>query len=237
MSEQNNKNKKGGLVVGLLILSSFFYSWGQSSPITTEKISATNETTKISSASSSTAGLAETQKKLNEKFEGYASNLIKLEEMSVQSTQSTQSTQSQSSITTTKVENKTCQFENKQILDAIIQASQEYNIDCRYLLTIGYTENISNPNAIGDNGCSFGIYQINICVHKTTNLNPSIMDCAKDYLCSSRWTAQRIRDIYCQSTTCDSWIIQLSKHNGFVGVPTWYYNKIEKNGIKAGLKF
>lgn len=124
-----------------------------------------------------------------------------------------------------------------KLAQAMQNAADKYSINPRYLLAVGLTENALAPNEIGDRGCSYGVYQVNTCVHKTTSLNPSIIDCAKDFDCSSEWTAYRIRHTYCQSTTCSSWIGQLSMHNGFVGVPQWYKNKISKNGLLSGLTF
>lgn len=143
-----------------------------------------------------------------------------------------------------------CLFDfNRDIQNAVNKASEEYGIDCRYLITIGLSENIYAPHKVGDNGCSFGIYQMNICVHKTTTLNPSVMDCAKDFLCSSRWTANRVKNKY-MANYPNSFIFGLSQHHGQVYCPSgrgkcavaqltgelWYQEKITKNAIIAGLE-
>jgi len=121
------------------------------------------------------------------------------------------------------------------------QAGDEFKINPRYLLTIVLSENATSPHqAVGDNGCSFGAYQGNACAGKgrwSENwFGLDFKSCMQDYLCSSKWTANRIVNQYCRSTNCSSWISQLSKHNGDPA-PSWYSQKIEKNGLRAGLNY
>lgn len=136
-----------------------------------------------------------------------------------------------------------------KLAQAMQNAAAKYDINPRYLLAIGLSENAVRYWEIGDGGFSYGPYQIYLKVHKSTPLNPSIMDCAKDFDCSSEWTALRIKNEYSRAYGLDSWIFALSKHNGQVYCPKTkctademvgpvsYQEKISKNGLLAGLTF
>lgn len=124
---------------------------------------------------------------------------------------------------------------------AMKQAGDEFKINPRYLLTIVLSENATSPHrAVGDNGCSFGAYQGNACAGRgrwnEVHFGLKFQECMNDYLCSSKWTANRIVNQYCKNIICTSWISQLSKHNGDPA-PAWYSAKIEKNGLRAGLTY
>jgi hypothetical protein len=95
-----------------------------------------------------------------------------------------------------------------------------------YITTIGLTENILNPTAVGDNGCSFGAYQNNLCVHKTLT-----RECVTDFTCSTQNLADWIKMKGCQPS---NWIHCLSEWNGYY-YPAWYATKIQQNGKKLGL--
>lgn len=127
-----------------------------------------------------------------------------------------------------------------ELAQAMETAAAEFGINPRYLLAIGLSENACNPWAVGDNGCSFGAYQGNACSGRgrwnEVHYGLIFKDCMLDYLCASKWTANRIVKQYCGSTNCPSWINQLAIHNG--NPPhDWYYGKIERNGLAAGLTY
>ena len=46
------------------------------------------------------------------------------------------------------------------VIDAITQAAQTYGVNPRLALAVAYNESSLNPLAIGDNGTSFGLYQL-----------------------------------------------------------------------------
>lgn len=124
------------------------------------------------------------------------------------------------------------------LINAIAQVAKEEGTKPEYLATLVLSENTTSPHqAIGDGGYSYGPYQIYTKVHKSTPLNPSIIDCAKDYLCSTRWTAKRFPN-YFHGHGSKGWIGALSRHNCPSDcAPSWYRAKIEKNGLKMGLAY
>lgn len=47
--------------------------------------------------------------------------------------------------------------------EAIIQAANEFGVDPALALATAQQESGLNPTAVGDNGCSFGLFQLNTC--------------------------------------------------------------------------
>ena len=119
-----------------------------------------------------------------------------------------------------------------ELAKAMEWAANKYSFEPRYLLAIGLSENATAPDGVGDGGWSFGPFQIYTAVHTSTDLHDSIVDCAKDYYCSSEWTARRMTS-YMHNA---DWIDGLSRHNCPSDcAPQWYRDKIERNGLSVGV--
>jgi len=65
---------------------------------------------------------------------------------------------------------------------------QEYNdkIDWQYLYALAFFESSWNTQAVGDNGCSYGLYQINTCIHDVTPQE------ARDVKFSTEWAEEEL---------------------------------------------
>ena len=69
----------------------------------------------------------------------------------------------------------------------IKEIAQREGVDGELLVKLAKCESGLNPKAVGDNGHSFGLYQINLKYH---NISPI---CAMDVECSTLWTAKMIK--------------------------------------------
>jgi len=69
----------------------------------------------------------------------------------------------------------------------IKEIAQREGVDGELLVKLAKCESGLNPKAVGDNGHSFGLYQINLKYH---NISPI---CAMDVECSTLWTARMIK--------------------------------------------
>lgn len=108
----------------------------------------------------------------------------------------------------------------------ISDVATEIGVAPQYIGAIGLTESILNPDTVGDNGCSFGAYQNNLCA------NPQVKkECVTDFTCSTQNLAKWIKMKNCQAS---NWISCLSKWNGN-NPPDWYTIKIQNNGQTLGL--
>lgn len=65
----------------------------------------------------------------------------------------------------------------------------EHGIPKEWMLNLIDSESDWDPSAIGDNGCSYGLAQINICAHKGVTKAQ-----AKDPAYSLNWTADRLKE-------------------------------------------
>lgn len=124
---------------------------------------------------------------------------------------------------------------HKDMIESIIKVARETKIHPYYFAIIGLSENIWNPWAIWDNWCSFWAYQFNSCViwrKAQIWYDKKFIDCAKDYECSTRMVAEKIRSAY-KCNVDENWYIEkfyecLPIHNG-TKYPSRYKNKILKN--------
>ncbi len=130
---------------------------------------------------------------------------------------------------------------DQEIIKAIQKVSEKNNLDYRYLMTICLSEGCRKPQDVGDNGCSFGIFQMNMCSGKgrwkIVYNGLKLKDCALNYECAADWTLN-VHTIkkYCKikNQQIESYIDCLSKHQG--GNPaTWYKEKIYRNALFLGL--
>lgn len=70
-----------------------------------------------------------------------------------------------------------------------------------YLIRLAWCESRFDPNAVGDNGHSRGLFQIHNLYH------PEVSDmCAFDIECATKWTMWRINSGYQHEWTCDRYI-------------------------------
>lgn len=126
------------------------------------------------------------------------------------------------------------------------RVGEQFGIDLRYLATVGLSENILNPDGVGDNGCSFGPFQINTCVH--TDIEQSGLCTGQDMKavalnteCAAyrlAWNITSNPNFGCEvqaNGLITNWIHCLSNWNGY-SYPAWYAEKIQANGYKLNLK-
>jgi len=78
-------------------------------------------------------------------------------------------------------------YSKDDVIDLIKQTEPEM---APLLMCIGFYESSYRVGICGDNGRSCGIYQIQWRIHNITEW------CANDVVCSTKWTAQRIRNGY-----------------------------------------
>lgn len=72
-------------------------------------------------------------------------------------------------------------------VQAIQTISSKYGIDWKILAAICVKESNCNPERVGDNGQSYGAFQIHQKYH------PGTIECAKDLTCAAEWTAKRLK--------------------------------------------
>jgi len=121
---------------------------------------------------------------------------------------------------------------SKEIWDIQVLVGKEYWINPKYLTLVGMVENIYSPWKVWDNWCSYGIYQFNKCPGNRASqvwFWKKFLECAKDYECSTRMVAEKIRSAY----KCDvvDWVITnytcLYKHQ-WVVPSTRYKNLVDE---------
>lgn len=81
--------------------------------------------------------------------------------------------------------------------DGIREASKRYWIQPQYRFVSRWSENLWNPRAVWDKWCSFGGYQINVCVRPNMiHAWKDIKTCAKDPYCSADWVGGQMIHVY-----------------------------------------
>lgn len=73
------------------------------------------------------------------------------------------------------------------VIEAIQEVASKEGIDWKILYGICKKESNCNPDRVGDNGNSYGAFQIHQKYH------PGTIECAKDLKCSAEWTAKRLK--------------------------------------------
>ena len=88
---------------------------------------------------------------------------------------------------------------HKDLVSIVRNIGKEYKIHPYYIAMVWLAENIRNPRAVWDNGCSYWAYQFNKCPwnrDEQIRFWKKFEDCAKDYECSTRMVAEKIRSAY-----------------------------------------
>jgi hypothetical protein len=91
------------------------------------------------------------------------------------------------------------------VIEVIKPIANKYGIDWKILAAICLKESRCNADRVGDNGWSFGYYQIHQKYH------PNTIKCAKDLECATEWTAKRLK----RHESLGTWEMVRS-HNGLV---------------------
>lgn len=119
---------------------------------------------------------------------------------------------------------------------AIKQASKEWGVPEYAIFILCMNENCSNYwEAIGDNGCSFGAFQMNECAGNGSRKYQKHRDkiwkeCAFDIYCSTDWVASQIKTTYKCKIEWNSITNPdcLAKHQ-WAYPDSWYLAKTRKN--------
>lgn len=123
----------------------------------------------------------------------------------------------------------------------IEKAGLEYWVHPKYILSIWLSENILWWSNHWDGWCSKWWYQMNSCARKKYNKKWQVTNwqfvkefekCSLDFSCSTRWTAERIKNYYCKSNKIENLQITnpvcAARHQGYYP-KEWYKQKLLKN--------
>ena len=139
-----------------------------------------------------------------------------------------------STVSTTSVQE--VQAEPESVLAMISRIAEEVGISSTTLANLVWSESRNNPEAMGDKGCSYGLTQINLCVHKSITKEQAL-----DPEWSLRYAAKAIQeDKDYQWTACNCYSLVSTKvklprmaqihpnSSGKVGsVAIFYYGKVK----------
>jgi hypothetical protein len=122
---------------------------------------------------------------------------------------------------------------SNEIRDIQVKVWNEYWINPKYLTLVGMTENIYSPWKVWDNWCSYWIYQFNKCPWNRAEqvwFGKKFLDCAKDFECSTRMVAEKLRSAY--KCEFNDGVVKdyacIYKHQ-WVSPSTRYKNLVDKN--------
>jgi len=107
------------------------------------------------------------------------------------------------------------------IISKIQDVAIEEGVCWKTMIAIAKKESGLNPNAIGDKGTSYGLFQIHLPAHPTVTIEQ-----ATNVEWSARWTAKRLKQYGIES----NWLYAVACHNG---CGNWWYAESVKNITKT----